>query len=42
MVLSYIIVIQNDDELLSKHLAGDDKPSIDKEIGFDDSESGQD
>jgi len=34
--------VNNDDELLGKHLAGDDRPNIDKEIGFDDSESGQD
>jgi len=34
--------VTNDDELLAKHLAGEDRPTIDKEIGFDDSESGQD
>jgi hypothetical protein len=34
--------INNDDELLAKHIGGADRPNIDAEIGYDDSESGQD
>jgi hypothetical protein len=34
--------INNDDELLAKRMAGADKSSIGAEIGYDDSESGQD
>jgi hypothetical protein len=34
--------VNNDDELLAKRMAGEDKPNIDREIGYDDSETGQD
>lgn len=34
--------VNNDDELLAKRMAGADKSSIGAEIGYDDSESGQD